>query len=118
MKQIMAIFLALIACSCGRKNESHEIIAWLMPAPDGVRYEILYTALSDAQFAKILERGAAEPDASLALYLSKGIAVSNANYAIALAEQYGISNITIILNQTRPPNKTNEDPGIMYEGQK
>ena len=89
-----------------------------MPAPDGVRYEILYTALSDAQFAKILERGAAEPDASLALYLSKGIAVSNANYAIALAEQYGISNITIILNQTRPPNKTNEDPGIMYEGQK
>ena len=118
MKPIMAIFLALLACSCGRRIETHEITAWLMPAPDGIRYEILYTALSDTQFSKILERGAKEPDASLALYLSKGIAVSNANYAIALAEQYGITNITVNLNQTRPPNKTDKDPGIMYEGQK
>ena len=118
MKPIMVIFLVLLACSCGRKNQNHEITAWLISTPDGVRYEILYTALSDDQFAKILERGAKVPDASLALYLSKGIAISNADYAIALAEQYGITNITIKLNQTRPPNKTNEDPGIMYEGQK
>ena len=118
MKPIMVIFLALLACSCGRKNQNHEITAWLISTTDGVRYEILYTALSDAQFAKILERGATEPHTSLALYLSKGIAVSNVIYAIALAEQYGITNITVNLNQTRPPNKTDEDPGIMYEGQK
>ena len=118
MKPIMAIFLALLACSCGRKNESHEIIAWLMPAPDGIRYEIHYTALSAPQFARVLELGAKESEPSLALYLSTGIAISNADYAIALAEQYGITNITVMLNQTRPPNDMGGDSGIVYEGQK
>ena len=118
MKQTMAIFLALLACSCGRKNEGHEIIAWLMPTPDGVRYEIHYTALSTSQFAKTLELGAREPDASLALYLSTGIAVSNADYAIALAKQYGITNITIRPNQTRPPNNMSGGADTIFEGQK
>ena len=114
----MAIFLALLACSCGRKDESHEIIAWLMPAPDGISYEIHYTALSAPQFVRLLELGAKEPDISLSLHLPAGIAISNADYAISIAEQYGITNITVKLNQTRPPNDMGGDSGIDYEGQK
>lgn len=118
MKPILAIFLALLACSCGRKNESHEIIAWLMPGLDGIRYEIHYTALSAPQFARVLELGAKEPDISLSLHLPAGIAISNADYAVALAEQYGITNIIVKLNQTRPLKKETSGPDIIYEGQK
>ena len=118
MKPIMVIFLVLLACSCGRENKNHEITTWLISTPDGVRYEILYTALSAPQLDKILELGAKEPDTSLALYISTGIAISNADYAIAIAEKYGITNITVKLNQTRPPNTKTNDPDSMFEAQK
>ena len=118
MKLIMTIFLAILACSCGRKNESHEIIAWLVPTPDSFRYEIHYTSQSAPQFSRILELGAKEPDTSLTLYLTTGIAISNAAYAIALAEEYGITNITVKLNQTRLLNDMSEVADTIYEGPK
>ena len=106
-------------CSCGHKPESHAIIVWQTPAPNGYSLDIMHTTISEKQFARILEMGTEKfSDASLELCLSKGVGVSNAIGPLTLAEKYGITNITLRLDQIRPPNTHTNDPDIMYEVQK
>ena len=119
MKTIWAILLACSICSCGHKPSDNTITVWQIPTPAGVSLEIIYTAISENQLAKIFERGAADyRGISLNLCLAQGVGISNAFGPIALAETYGITNITLRLDQIRPPNTHTNDPDIMYEVQK
>ena len=119
MKTIWAILLACSICSCGHKPVDNTLTVWQIPNTDGASLEISYTAISEAQLAKILEKGSqGDYGISLNLCLSPGVGISNAVGPLALAEKYGITNITLRLDQIRPPNTHTNDPDIMYEGQK
>ena len=107
MRTLLAILLIFAMCSCGLKPDSHAIVAWQTPTPNGCSLDILHTTISEKQFARILEMGTEKySDTSLVLCQSKGVGISNAIGPLMLAERYGITNITLRLNQERPPNPT------------